>query len=273
MRRLEMPELEHLRNFAAAARRGGFNVPFFRLDGNSGEYRRTGKTNTGPMNNQKLACDPVDAMTGYQKFENKIPIYQIGRVADGYQPPPREELGDMNEFEWGNGKDPWVRIDLLPFWDVESREVLLFSAANQGSRDAVANLVGAYINNIEVHPEDLNKVPLVELETDSYVNKHGKKIFYPIFEIVDWIERPAAVRRILPPPVKMLELTAAPSTTTPMSEKTAVVAPPAESSSPISAKSDQREPVATKAKPKKSGGHAPASDMDDEIPFAPEWRG
>jgi hypothetical protein len=244
-----MTELNHLRNFAAAARRGGFNLPFFRLDGNNGDYRRTGKTNTTTMNGQKLAGDCVDAMTGWQKFENKIPIYQIGRVADGYQPPPREELGDLDEEFWPDGKDPWVRIDLLPFWDVNSREVLLFSAANKGSRDAVAQLVEAYINNIETHPEDLNKVPLVELESDSYTNKHGKKIFYPVLSILDWIERPIAVRRILPPPVKMLQLTAVPT----------VPATP-----PTPAKSEQRAPPTAKTKPKKS---AKSNDMDDEIPF------
>jgi hypothetical protein len=255
-----MPELEHLRNFAAAARRGGFNVPFFRLDGNTGEYRRTGKTNTDPMNHQKLACDPVDAMTGWQKFEKKIPIYHIGRVADGFQPAPREELGDLDESHWKNGKDPWTHVNLLPFWDLESREVLLFSAANKGSRDAVAHLVEAYINNIGVHPEDLNKVPLVELESDHYTNSHGKQIFIPILAIVDWIERPIAVRRILPPPVKLLELTALPS---------AVPATP-----PTSTKSNQRAPV-VKAKAKKSTiddvGSKPI-DFDDEVPFAPEWR-
>jgi len=151
-----------------------------------------------------------------------------------------------------------VRIDLLPFWDPESREVLLFSAANKGSRDAVAHLVEAYINDIGVHPEDLTKVPLVELETDSYINKHGKKIFYPIFAIIDWIERPAAVRRLLPPPVKMLELTALPT------------------AGPAPAKTDQRAPAVVKAKPKKSVPSSQQStgiDFDDEVPFAPEWRG
>src|SRR6516165_6631559 len=98
-----MPELQHLRNFAASSRRGGFGVPFFKLDGNTGDYRRSGKTNTTTMNGQKLAPDPVDAMTGYQKFENKVPIYHIGRVADGYQPPPREALGDLDEKFWPEG--------------------------------------------------------------------------------------------------------------------------------------------------------------------------
>jgi hypothetical protein len=241
-------ELEHLRNFAATARRGGFNVPIFKLDGNTGEYHRVGKNNTGLMNGQKLACDPADAITGWQRFKDNVPIYCLGRVADGYQPPEREELGDLDP----NKKDPWARIDLLPFWDVESREVLLFSATSQGSRDAVANLIGTLVNNIAANSEDSNKVPLVELATDSYVNNHGKQIFYPLFEIVEWIERPAAVRRILPPPVRLLELTAVP---------TAVPATPP--GDPTPAKSDKRVPAGAKSKPEK-----PVKlDFDDEIPF------
>jgi hypothetical protein len=243
MRRFEMPELEHLRNFAAATRHSGFNIPFFRLDGNNGEYRR--KNYNGTMNGQKLGCDPVDAITGYQKFENKVPIYHVGRAADGYQPPPRAQLGDLDEKSWPEGKDPWVQIDLLPFWDLDSREVLLFSAANQGSRDAVANLIETYVNNIEAHPEDSHKVPLVELATNSYRNRHGKEIYVPVFEVINWVERPNAVRRILPPPVKMLQLTAAPT-----------VAPAAPPSGTIPVKSDSR----AKSKPKKPVNF----DVDDE---------
>jgi hypothetical protein len=247
-----MSELEHLRNFAVAAQRGGFNVPIFKLDGNTGEFRRVGKNNTGLMNGQKLASDPADTMTGWQRFRDNRPIYILGRVADGYQPPEREELGPADP----NKKDPWQRIDLLPFWDPESREVLLFSAASQGSRDAVASLIGAYADNLAAHPEDRDKVPLIELATDSYENTHGKQIFIAIFEVIDWIERPTAVRRILPPPVRVLELAAVP---------TVPATPP---SDPTLAKSDQRAPSVAKAKPKKSAeGRAPAPDMDDEIPF------
>ena len=43
-----MPELEHLRNFAAAARRGGFGVPVFKLDGNNGEYVERAKPTPPP---------------------------------------------------------------------------------------------------------------------------------------------------------------------------------------------------------------------------------
>jgi hypothetical protein len=232
-------DLEFLRKFVASGRSSGFNVPIFRLDGNTGEYRRVGNQNkTDILSGQQLAADPADTMAGWQKFEDKTPIYHIGRIADGFEIPPREALGPVNPDE----KDPWRRIDLLPFWNLESREIWLFSAGNGGSRDAVANLLDAYVNKAAAHPEDHNKVPVVELATDSYENQHGKKIFVPIFEINSWIERPAAVRRILPPPIKMLELTAA--------------------SEPIPEKSDQPEPVAAKAKPKRS-----SKNMDDEIPF------
>src|SRR5262249_32599100 len=151
---------------------------------NTGEYRRVGRNaKTDPMNGQQLACDPADAITGWQRFKDNVPIYCLGRVADGYQPPEREQLGDLPE---DGKKDPWQRIDLLPFWDVESREVLLFNAGNRGSRSAVANLIGAYADNAAAHPEESGKVPLIELATDSYKSQHGKQIYVPTFEILKW---------------------------------------------------------------------------------------
>jgi hypothetical protein len=260
-----MPELEHLRKFAATASRAGFGVGFFKQDGNTGEFHRTGKANANAnaMNHEKWAGDPLDAMLGHRKFENKISTYHIGRVADGFRPAEREQLGDLDERLWPKGKDPWEEIYLLPFWNVETREILLFSATNGGSRSAVANLVGAYLNNVEVHPEDLHRVPLIELESDSYISKHGKQIFYPVFSILSWIDRPASVRRILPPPAT-LELRALP----------APASPPAPAPTPT--KSDKRTPAVAKAKTKKSTvddvGSKPI-DFDDEVPFAPEWRG
>ena len=50
------------------------------------------------------------------------------------------------------------------------------------------------------NPEDADKVPLCQLESDSYINTHNKRIFFPIFLVLDWVELPDAVRRIKPPP-------------------------------------------------------------------------
>ena len=50
------------------------------------------------------------------------------------------------------------------------------------------------------NPEDADKVPLCQLESNSYINTHNKRIFFPIFLVLDWVELPDAVRRIKPPP-------------------------------------------------------------------------
>jgi hypothetical protein len=242
-----MSELEFLKTFAATARRGGFGPPGFRCDGTTGEYRRIGNKTGATMNGQRPAATVADVMVGYQRIEKgKSPIYIVGRVSDGYVRPAREELGDLPAT---GEKDPWEPASWLPFWDVESREVLIFHAANDGSRDAVASLAGAFADNREAHPDQINHDPLIELNAGHYDGQH-RRIFYPIFDIVDWIERPAALLRVIPPPVKVLDLKALPP-----------------------AQSDQHEPVAVKAEPKKAIAPGRARDMDDEIPFAPEWRG
>ena len=202
-------ELDHLHRFAAAARRGGFGASGFKLDGTTGEYHRFGKTEK--MNGERWVAVPADLMEGWQRIEKgKPPLYVVGRVADGYRRLPREELGDLAEYLWPNGKDPWTPAVWLPFWHPETREVLLFHAANEGSRAAIANPTEAYALACEAHPDQLNFDPLIDLASDSYESKHGRRIYNPILEVVDWVERPAAVRRVIPPPVNVLELTAEP---------------------------------------------------------------
>jgi hypothetical protein len=175
-----MSDLQLLKNFAATARRGGFGPPGFRLDGTTGEYHRIDNKTGTKMNGQRLAATITDVMIGYQRIEKgKSPSYIVGRVSDGYVPPKREELGDLN-----HEKDPWTLASWVPFWNPDSREVLLFHAANDGSRDAIANLVQAYVDNREAHPDQANHDPLIELGADHY-DGHHRRIYFPIFDIVD----------------------------------------------------------------------------------------
>jgi hypothetical protein len=99
-------ELAALRRYASAARsRGGFGIPFLKCDGNTGAWK-AGKNGTD-MSGRQLVADVPDSMVGFQKFENNKPVYVIGRVADGYQPPDRDTLGDSDPSRWGpGGKDP-----------------------------------------------------------------------------------------------------------------------------------------------------------------------
>jgi hypothetical protein len=234
-----MSELQLLKNFAATARRGGFGSPGFKLDGTTGEYRRLGDKTGAKMNGQRLAATVADIMIGYQRIEKgKSPTYIVGRVSDGFTPPPREELGDLD-----HEKDPWTLASWVPFWNPDSREVLLFHAANDGSRDAVANLVQAYVDNREAHPDQADYDPLIELGADHYDGQH-RRIFYPLFDIVDWIERPVAVRRVLPAPMKLLELTAMPAsppTTPPKLEQSAATVAKSKPKTPVTSEMDDDE--------------------------------
>jgi hypothetical protein len=198
-------ELEFLRRYVSAARsNSGFGIPFLKCDGNSGQWS-VGK-GKNDMNGRRLTADVPDAMHGFQKFENKKPIYVIGRIGDGYQPPARDTLGDTDTTRWHSNQDPWEAVVLLPMFDPETREPFIFTSSNDGGKDGVTELVDAVVNNVALHPDATNQLPVCELSSDSYVNSLGKKIFKPIFEIVGWDERPDAVRRIKPPPIDMLAL-------------------------------------------------------------------
>jgi hypothetical protein len=198
-------ELEFLRRYVSAARsHSGLGIPFLKCDGNSGQW--TAGKDKNDMNGRRLAADVPDAMHGFQKFENKKPIYVIGRICDGYRPPERDTLGDTDTTHWYNGKDPWASVVLLPLYDPETREPFIFVSSNDGGKDAVTALVDAVVDNVALHPDATNQLPVCELAPGSYVNSRGKEIFKPIFEIVGWDERPEAVRHIKPPPVDMLAL-------------------------------------------------------------------
>jgi hypothetical protein len=253
------PDLQLLRNFAATARRGSFGVPLFRLDGVAGEFRRVGNQSGAKMNGEKWAAVAADVMGGYQRIEKgKAPIFVLGRIADGYAVPERETLGDLPEE---GDKDPWASASWLPFWNPETREVLLFQAANDGSKGAVADIVDAYCTNVSLHPEQANFDPLVELSVDSYENKHGRTIYRPVFETLDWIERPPAILRLKPPPVRQLELAALP----PPDVKAGAEVIPIEKPALPKAKKKQQQKVGG------GGGGRASADMDDEIPFAAAW--
>jgi hypothetical protein len=200
------------------------------------------------MTGRKLGADPTNAMHGYVLFQDKKPTYAVVRVSEG-PAPNRDGLGRLDKSRWYNGQDPWEPTVLLPLFDLKTREVYLLTSSNDGGRKAVATLVDAVVDNATSRPDDADKVPLCELESDSYVNTHNKRIFFPIFSILDWVERPDAILRIEPPPLPVLA---------------------------IEDKSEASEPVEVELPPPRkrqrvaaAGGGGVRADMDDEIPFAP----
>jgi hypothetical protein len=220
-------ELKALRHFAAQFRnRGGFPGIFVKCDGNTGDWK--GGKNATDMKGRQVIADTHDAMHGLQTFEDKKPTYCIGRIADGWQLPAEAKFDEA-----------WKPVVLLPMYDFETHELLLFTSQNKGGRDAIGNLVDAMFDTYDAHPADVGKLPICELASDSYLNTHGKRIHFPIFEIVGWTERPAEVHRVKPPLIDVLAI---------------------ENKSKRAESTPSPKPTAS-AKPPR---HA---DLDDEIPF------
>jgi hypothetical protein len=71
---------------------------------------------------------------------------------------------------------------------------------SDGGKDALAALQVAFAEYNEARPDKEPQWPLVELTSDSYINSFSKKIFFPIFDILDWQDPPANFQAVTPPP-------------------------------------------------------------------------
>jgi hypothetical protein len=125
-------------------------------------------------------------LRGYVKFGGGKSIEQrLGRVAEGFQMPKREELGDTDKAAWerdanGNPRDPWALQYYLPLEDVETGEVLVFVTSSRGGCSAIGNLCNLFARNAE------NGLPIIKLGTSSYRHKTYGRIDIPDFPVVGW---------------------------------------------------------------------------------------
>jgi hypothetical protein len=88
-----------------AHQRGDFGAVFLRMDGNTGDFK-AGKAGKD-MNKAHLVAEVPDIMIGHQKItKGQRPLYTIGRIADGFHPLTREELG-------GPDNDGWEEVSML----------------------------------------------------------------------------------------------------------------------------------------------------------------
>jgi hypothetical protein len=190
--------LEHFRKFAAAARsKPSFEATFLTFIWKTGNWT-TGKDEKMAVHNgRRIAADIADLMIGFQRYykETKQWDYRIVRVNDDAPTPKREELSDPNQEDWPDGKDPWTLIRVLPLFDPETHEIFVWKAGGFSEANAIAILTDAWRERLEAHPEDADKVPVIELDSE----RKGDDNFNPLPDLVDWITRPPILRHINPP--------------------------------------------------------------------------
>jgi hypothetical protein len=133
--------------------------------------------------------------------DGKVIDRRMGKTAEGFIPPAREELGDTNPEKWETGldgkpRDPWSFQYLLPMEDVENGEVAIFTTASIGGRRGVADLGKAYGRRAK---KGLRSLPIVRLAVAEMHTKKYGPVPRPEFEITDWEEVAAGSVEVIAP--------------------------------------------------------------------------
>lgn len=150
----------------------------------------------------ELVANLGELWVGWIRWEGGKPTdQQMGRVVEGYSPPGRRDLGEMDESEWeidetsGRPRDPWQKTNYLVMKAMEGDKLYTFTTSSKGGLGAVAKLAGEYGKRMRAKP---NEYPVVALAIDSYrhPNKAYGKIFVPEFKVVGWVDKSAVVEAV-----------------------------------------------------------------------------
>src|SRR5262249_44762432 len=110
----------------------------------------------------------------------------IGKVAEGYKQPPRNDMGDLDESKWerdasGKPRDPWSEQFYLPMEDAETGDIVIFVTGSHGGKGAVRALLNVASRNLH------KGTPVIRLAVGSYKHKTFGRIETPEFPVVNYI--------------------------------------------------------------------------------------
>jgi hypothetical protein len=139
------------------------------------------------------------------KFVNgKVVDRRQGKVADGFRPPNREELDDNDQALWTKGldskpQDPWTLQYVVPFENLETGELVIFTTASVGGKIGVSEMCRAWAQRAKKSGAGQ---PIVTLSKVDMPTKAFGDVPRPHFEIAGWDE--AAADSYEPPAAETL---------------------------------------------------------------------
>jgi hypothetical protein len=126
----------------------------------------------------------ADVAQCWVRFEDgKLTHSLLYKLAEGFEPCKREELGDPEStWKWEKGKprDPWTLQWLLPLQSVDTETAAIFTTDSVGGSQAVKALIREYSPQ-----RNTGSLPIIALKTRSYTNDYGIQ-HAPIFGVVGW---------------------------------------------------------------------------------------
>lgn len=150
-----------------------------------------GKDENTDHEGRQLAARMDGLMIGWVHWEDRRPVERVmGLLVDGFKPPLRSELGDLDQDLWpkdseGRPQDPWQLTNELPMADLDTGEQILFTANSTGAIGAIGNLCKAYGKEYRLRE---GQVPVIELNTDSYKHTVYGKVWVPVLPIKGWVD-------------------------------------------------------------------------------------
>ena len=143
----------------------------------------------------EFLCHASQLVIGWIKFvNNKVADRKMGRAAEGFVPPKREELGDNDQSQWerddrGAPKDPWTFQHLMPFENLETGELMIFTTSSIGGQIATQNLVREYAQRVK--RKGSRALPIIKLDVAQMRTKSFGDVARPHFEVTGWEDAPA----------------------------------------------------------------------------------
>lgn len=149
----------------------------------------------------RLVAAASETMVGWIRWaDNKPTDVLMGRVADGFMPAARRDLGDLDESGWevnqeNQPKDPWQLTSYVILKEEKGDRLFTYAPSSAGGRNVVGALIGEYGKHLRTKP---NEFPIVALGTDSYMHKDRSRgrIKVPVLKVVGWVDQGATMAAI-----------------------------------------------------------------------------
>jgi hypothetical protein len=130
-------------------------------------------------------CDQT--LVGYIKFSDEpdTPPERIqGLLYQGFELPPRESLGDLDETQWAEGlngqpADPWQHQMMIPLQSQKTHQFYTFATSSRTGRRAVGNLLRHFDRMRRI---DAGAYPIVRLQASGFEHKDSR---------IGWVPTPS----------------------------------------------------------------------------------
>jgi hypothetical protein len=173
------------RSYGAAAATNG--TPFLKFD--RGRFRFNQDAEELPLAT-RVVPNMGEVQVGWLKWESGEVVGEaMVRLAEGYKPMQREDLGDTDTALWevdedtGKAIDPWSFTNLVPLRELGGEREFIFTTSSNGGIQAVGKLCTSYGAQRLQHPGEL---PIVELLSGSYRHRRYGDVPFPVFKLISW---------------------------------------------------------------------------------------